>query len=61
MDIISRAESKAARHREVDATESERFQLYSQAEANSQKQHSSWHSGLMISSSSKLNNLQSLV
>jgi len=34
MDITSRAESKAARHREFDATESVRFQLYSQAEAN---------------------------
>jgi len=45
MDITSRAESKAARHREVDATESERFQLYSQAEANpkaTQQQLAQW-------------------
>jgi len=34
MDITTRPEPKAARHREVDATETERFQLYSQAGAN---------------------------
>jgi len=45
MDKTSRAESKAARHQEVNATESECFQLYSQAEANpkaTQQQLAQW-------------------
>jgi len=45
MGKTSSAESKAARHQEVNATESECFQLYSQAEANpeaTQQQLAQW-------------------